>query len=368
MNVVYCSDSSIESFALTLESIYTKEKTILILSCANTYTKIDLDPILQQYENNILGAIFPEIIYKAEVKTKGVIFIILDDLMEIIQINNIHSKKNIDSILEKTDISHIHSCFVFADSLSKKIDLLMESLNEQYGSNISYLGAGSGNLNAGLSNAYCIMTHLGFFKNCAVLGLSRLRSSTACEHGWHTISEPLSVTNSKENVLLGIDYQEPYNVYQKTIKQTYAGLQKHFEFENISKNFPIGISKINHDTIIVRDPILTKDGSLICIGNIPKYSTIYILYGNHNSIIQATKNASLKSFENCDFQSELTFYFAGVSRAYMGEQTTLQDLDSIVENKEFIIGALCLGEIANNTNKAVYFHNRTTIIAKVETK
>lgn len=368
MNVVYCSDSSVESFAFTLESIYTKEKSILILSCANSYTKTELDPVLQQYENNILGAVFPEIIYKGELKTKGVLFVVLDDLLQIVQINNISSKTNIDAILDKVDISNINSCFVFADSLSKKIDLLVQCLNEQYGNSISYLGAGSGNLNAGFSNAYCIMTHLGFFKNCAAIGLSKLKSSVACEHGWHNISQPLSVTNSKDNVILGIDYQSPTNMYQKIIKETYAGLQKDFEFENISKNFPIGISKINHTKTIVRDPILSKNGSLICIGSVPKHSTIYILYGNQNSIIQATKQASIRSFENCDFQSELTLYFAGVSRAYMSDLSLYDDLNSIHENKEYLYGALCLGEIGNNPKETLYFHNRTTVIAKVETK
>lgn len=369
MNIVYCSNSTVESFAFTLESVYDINKTILILSCANNYTKAELDPILQKYNNNILGAIFPEIIYQGKAKTKGVLFIVLDDLFEIIQINNIQSKQNIHKILDNnTKNTNYSTAFLFADALSKKIDNLTQCLYEQYGNFINYLGAGSGNLNVNNDNGYCIMSNHGIFKDCAIIGLGKLQSNVAVRHGWKSFSQPFKVTSSQGNIIYTLDHKNAYEVYKDTIIDSYSTLEKDFKFEEICKNFPLGIVTPNSEDVIVRDPILAKENALICIGNVPQDSTIEILYGEQNSITQATQEASLSSFSDCHFKSYLTFYFAGVSRAYMNEQTLTQDLNSINEQKEYIVGALCLGEIGANSENTLHFHNRTTIVAKVETK
>ncbi len=367
MNIIYSSSTTTESFRDTLEAIYDKKKTIFILSCANDYTKDQLDPILQQYENNIFGAVFPEIIYKGEAKTKGVIFILFDELFKIIQINNLHDQKNIDTILEKVSLDKHQTCFVFADALSKKIDLLTKRLNIQFGSNLNYIGAGSGNLNVGVNNGYCIFTNEGFFKQCAVLAFGHIQSSVCINHGYKPISKPFIATNTKDNILFEIDHQNAYEVYKNTIIEHYPTLQNDFKFEHISKNFSLGIKKINSEQLIVRDPIILKDDALICIGNIEPNSTLYILYANQENIVDATKSTSIECLSDCDFDTDLTFYFAGVSRAYLGEETISKDLNSISENKEYITGALCLGEIAKHNNTLLNFHNKTTIIAKVQT-
>ncbi|MEA1915306.1 MAG: FIST N-terminal domain-containing protein [Campylobacterota bacterium] len=367
MKHLFTSNNGIESFKISLESIYDKSKTLLILSCANTYTKTQLDPILQQYDNTIIGAIFPEIIYQGKIHAQGCIFILLDDLMNLRIVNNLDNTQTINLALQDVRTTEIKSIFVFADALSKKIDTLTYSLFENFGLFFNYCGAGAGNMNAHVKNQHCIISNQGLNKECAIVGFSRLKSSLGIAHGWSPISPLLKVTKAKNNVIEKINYENAYSEYKKNLLSINTKLSTNFSFNTVAKNYPIGIQKLHNNISIIRDPILTDEKDIICIGDVEENSLIHIMKGENQDLLNATKEASMQAYEECDFDSELTFYFAGISRLYLLEEKIQDDISMIQDDKQYIMGALCLGEIANIRDTLLEFHNRTTVICKVQT-
>ncbi len=367
MKHIIVNKSDCNSFENALDDIYDKNYTVLILSCANQYTKEELDPILQKYDNNIIGAIFPQIVYQGEIHSKGVIFILLDDLITIKTIPNIFDNNSINNQLKNINTTNTKSVFVFADALSKKIDTLTYCLYENFGLFFNYFGAGAGNMNVHIKNQYCIISNNGLCKDCAVIGFSKLQTSMGLKHGWKPIGNPLKTTKTKSNIIEKINYNNAYEEYKNLILANSADVDENYTFNKISKNYPIGIQKLHNNISIIRDPILTDEKSITCIGDIDENSVISIMQGDTKDILNATKEASIEAFEQCDFDTKLTLYFAGISRLYLLEDSIVQDIDMITEDKQYIMGALCLGEIANINDILLEFHNRTTVIVKVQT-
>jgi len=365
MKHIFVNETTSVSFEKALDNIYDKNHTILILSCSNDYTKDQLDPVLQKYDNNILGAIFPQIVYKGKIYTKGVIFILLDELINIKTIPNIYDRSSINNQLKNINTQNIKSVFVFADALSKKIDILTYCLYENFGLFFNYFGAGAGNINH--KNPYCIISNQGLCKQCAVIGFSKLKTSLGIKHGFNSYSTNLKVTKSSLNIIKEINYNDAYEEYKNTIIAIQPKLKDNYDFNKISKNYPIAIHKLHNNIYIIRDPILTDNKTITCIGNIDENSTISIMNGDKEDILTATKEAFIEAVEQCDFDTNLTLYFAGTSRLYLLEDSIGLDIDMIAEDKKYIMGALCLGEIANIRDTVLEFHNRATVIVKVQT-
>jgi hypothetical protein len=368
MKHIFVKTQDYQSFEKALEQIYTKNSSILILSCANSYTKEQLDPILQKYDNNILGAIFPEIIYQGRLYSQGAIFIQLDDLLNIKTINNIHDNKSINNQLKNISISNTNSIFVFADALSKKIDSLAYCLYENFGLFFNYFGAGAGNMNINNKNQYCIISNKGLCDNCAVVGFSKLKSSIGVKHGWEPINnKTLKVTKSSSNIIELLNYKDAYNEYKNLILSNYPTFQNQFNFNKITKKHPIAIKKVHNNISIIRDIVLSDKKSITSIGAIDENTTITIMQSDENKMLEATKEASIEAKEQCDFNSSLTFYFAGISRLYIFENSINNDINMILDDNKYVMGALCLGEIANIKDLLLEFHNRTSVVVKVQT-
>ena len=117
---------------------------------------------------------------------------------------------------------------------------------------------------------------------------------------------------------------------------------------------------------MVRDPILTEDGYLQCVGSIPVNSMIYLLKGSPDSLIAAATEAALKatsSVNNTDFTA--TIIFDCISRVlYLGDKFNLE-LDSMAKHisKQSLFGVVCFGEITNSESGAIKLLNKSTVMA-----
>ena len=132
-----------------------------------------------------------------------------------------------------------------------------------------------------------------------------------------------------------------------------------------AKGFPFGILR-EEDEDIARVPItFTKEGALVCIGEVPENTVLNILVADNESFIEAAEK-SLKTIvegdiTNCDF----LFIIDCVSRSlFMGEQferelSLIQDqLKEKIKTHE-VFGVMSIGEIASNGEDFVAFQNKS---------
>ena len=342
-------------------------KSILIISCdENNYNIQEVNNILQKHTIPIIGAIFPQIIYKNKNYKKGTILVPLDDYLDILLIKNLSSSTNkvLDEKIEKHyDVlsKDTKMMFVFVDALSKNISNLISTLFDNFGLSINYIGAGAGSLS--FKKKPSIFTNTGIHEDCAVIASSKLNSEIEVKHGWTPISQALKVTKSKDDRVIELDYKPAYQVYKEIVEKYSKKSISKENFSDIAKDYPLGINKLQGD-IIVRDPIRLEDTSLICIGKINENSFISVLKGEVPSLTSTNLQAKEKTI--IKKENYFVLFINCISRILFLEEDFPKEFDIVKDEKPVIIGALTLGEIANNKKHYLEFYNKTTVIAKIQ--
>lgn len=355
---------------LALTQADTDVQAILILSCdANNFGPEEIDPILKEINKPVFGGIFPGIIHQMEKLEKGTIVVGLTKPAEVYLIPDLSDNTvDYEEILDEkiTDSSGAKTMFVFVDGLAQRISALIDSLFNVFGLEINYIGGGAGSLN--FVQKPVLFTNEGLKKDAGIIALTDIESGIGVSHGWLDVQGPLKVTDSEKNVIKSLDWEPAFKVY-KEIVEKHSG--KKFSDENffeIAKAYPFGISKLGAEKV-VRDPVsLGENDSMLCVGEVPNDIFLHILNGNVQSLVNAAKNALSFSKENYkgDERNKTVFFIDCISRALFLENNFNVELDAVFDKSAPLIGALTLGEIANNGKTYLEFYNKTAVIGMLE--
>jgi hypothetical protein len=200
-----------------------------------------------------------------------------------------------------------------------------------------------------------------------VLAVLDVPSSIGVSHGWTYVSGPYKVTESTRNVIRTLNWQPAFDVYRSVIDPMIEQPLSQENFFDFAKRHPLGIARVNAENI-VRDPILVgDDGSLICVGEVLEESHIDILHGDPESLINAARQASTLSRQSFHGASEdtLTFVVDCISRVlFLGDE--FENELQAISGGGAMIGALTLGEIANNGQDYLEFYNKTVVVGLLE--
>ena len=368
MNIQFIENNKIDDFVIALNTVAKDAKSILILSCdENNYDVVKMDSILTACAVPIIGGIFPQIIYQNMNYKMGTIIVSLDDILDVNLIQNISDSSNqgLEDVIEdkvgELD-DNIKTMFIFVDGLSKNINALILGLFENFGLSLNYVGGGAGSLT--FEQKPCIFTNQGLIQDSAILATSKLESSIGVKHGWTPVSEPMKVTSSEANVIKEIDYKPAFEVYKDIVQNISQQTFNSNNFFDIAKAYPLGINKLSGD-MVVRDPILLdKDNNLVCVGDIATNSFISILTGSDESLINAVFEA--KGETTLNDMDTFTLFIDCISRVLFMDDRFSKELDAVYEENQLLIGALTLGEIANNKTHYLEFYNKTAVIAKIQ--
>jgi len=367
MEVVFDKDGSVDSFAKLLKQIEQKgAKSALIFSCdENDYTKNGIDEILKECSFKIFGGVFPQIIFKDKNYSKGNLALLFDEDVEILVLQNISTSaqniKAIDEFLPK----NLKTAFVFVDAFSKAISDVVEELYYTYGAECKFLGGGAGSLN--FVQKEVIFSNDGFLKDSCVIAFLPFSSNIGVEHGWEAIGDFYQITKAKKNVIYGIDHRRAFDVYKEVVEAHSGKKFDEIDFFELAKGYPLGVNKLDSE-MVVRDPIATEDGALICVGNVYEREYIKILHGKKENLISATKEISELVKKSCVSKDDVTIFIDCISRVLFLEDDFDKEIRVVYENYPNLIGALTLGEIANSSNEMLEFYNKTAVVAVINDK
>ncbi|MEM7034743.1 MAG: FIST N-terminal domain-containing protein [Chloroflexota bacterium] len=341
-------------------------KGLLILSCdENGFDPDVVNEILNQMPIPILGGVFPEIIFQKEKMSRGTIVVGLAVEPDVQVIQGLSSiDLDYDEILDTAfpDLGSAKTMLLFVDGLSTRIAALIASLFNIFGLEINYLGGGAGSLS--FEQKPCLFTNKGLLQDAAVMALLDIESGVGVQHGWRTISGPHRVTEAQGTTIKSLDWEPAFDVYRRVVE---AASGKHFTNDNffdIAKGYPFGINKINAEKV-VRDPIMVGEGGqLICVGEVPEESYVDILQGNTTSLVEAARKAlqlGQDTFEGTD-TNQFNLFIDCISRVLFLEDDFQQELEAVYRQDTMLVGALTLGEIANNGRDYLEFYNKTAVI------
>ncbi len=367
----YSTNDSISDFEHGLQLAQASGATsLLILACNdNNFTEQQINPLITQFNMPIFGGIYPKLIYKNQVLSIGSIIIGFQQAVEVSlvsQLSTLSTDEQIEQVIEETlfnqsKLTSNDSFLMFYDALINNIEPFIDCLFGCLDHHISIIGGGAGNLD--FIQKPCVFTNEGVLSD--VVQLVSLKSTlvTGATHGWQTLQGPFLVSESEKQTVMSLNYSPAFNVYKEAIESTSEHIFHDDNFFDIAKNFPLGIEDLNNQ-LVVRDPILTHDGYIQCVGSIPVNSMVYLLKGSIDTLIASAKQAAITATKKVDDDFSTTMVFDCISRVLYMEDDYSQELDLIAEqcSGQALIGVLSLGEIANNQSGAIKLLNKSTVI------
>jgi len=345
--------------------------SLLVLACQdNKFTSQQITPLLSTCPLPIFGGIYPQLIYNNTLMQTGCIIIGFEQQVEISlisQVSKLITDEQLVEAIEQTSlmdgqISSNDSFLMFYDSLINNTEDFIDCFFEYLDHQICIIGGGAGNLE--FKQEPCLFTNKGLIDDAIQIVNLKSKLTTAATHGWEILKGPFLVSDVNKQTIMSLDYQPAFDVYKSEIESISKLRFNDSNFFDIAKNYPLGIQGVNNQ-LIVRDPILTQDGHLQCVGNIPVNSMVYLLKGSSDSLITAAESAAILAttkIDNIDFSS--TIVFDCISRAlYLGDRFTLE-LNSISKHtsEQRLFGVVCFGEITNSESGAIKLLNKSTVI------
>ena len=360
-------------------------KSVLVLACdENGWRKEEIDPLITNQRIPVFGGVFPKLILGKEVLDKGSLVVGVISEPEIAIIHGLSDadldyEELIDEALgegfnpeqtmtESPSQSRIGSfgetSLVLVDGLASRISPFVDGLFNVLGVEENYIGGGAGSLS--FEQKPCLFTPEGMIQDAAILVGFSWASGIGVAHGCEKVAGPFTVTESEGSCVKTIDWRPAADVYCEVVGPL-AGRKVTAEnlFE-IDKEYPLGILRLAGDHI-VRQPIMMKEGCLICVGDVPASSHIDILQSREDKMTRAAAQAKERAQKNFPAQQEklAAVVIDCISRwLYMGEGFQ-KELDIIQFDDTPVFGALSMGEIANNRQEYLEFYNLTTVVGLI---
>jgi hypothetical protein len=341
---------------------------VMVLACdANGFTPALLDGPLAACGKPLIGGIFPQIMQGRETLQRGTIVAGLRCQARVVTVPAIsEASTHFDQIIEQAlpQGADAGTMLVFVDGLARRIGALIESLFNNFGLEIDYIGGGAGSLS--LRQSPCILTNQGLLMDAAVLALTDSVAGIGVAHGWESISGPYKVTESDRNSILSLDWRPAFEVYREVVEAHANQRFADVAFFDLAKAYPFGIAKLDSE-MVVRDPLIAEGDALVCVGEVPQGAYVHILHGDPATLVAAAAHAGRRGAEaypRAPDQATMLFVDC-ISRVLFLEDGFAAELDAVNRGIP-LIGALTLGEIANSGRDFIEFYNKTSVVGLLD--
>jgi len=345
-------------------------QAVLVLACAaNDFPIFELDLILRTRPYTIFGGIFPAIIHGARRFERGTILVGLSRPVRAVPIEGLSDiDTNLKAALTSVAIQSeaMKTMMVFVDSTSKRIGDLVDHLRDMFGGKINCIGGGAGSVN--MQPKPCLFSNDGLLGDAAILALVDLESGIGVSHGWEPVRGPYRVTGAQGNIIKALDWKPAFEVYREAVEMHSRRTFEREGFWGIAKDYPIGITTMAMEKV-VRDPLQpSPDGGLICMGEVPEGVSVDILHGRADNLIAAAGRAS--GLAGLAFhgsaQRRIILLLDCISRVEFLGNRFREEMLAIHQERQPMLGACTIGQIAGVDQDSFAFHNKTTVIGILE--
>lgn len=344
-----------------------ENETLVVL--IGEHTDIDLVELVGRLNlQNIqfIGGLFTGIIDGSETHQKGIILKKISTSQAPIVVEGLEGTDFVIPQILLPKMVGKPTILTLVDGLTANIGSYLEQLYQQIGTDAKFLGAGAGSLS--LKQSPCVFSNAGVFQDAAVLCVLDVNAGLGIQHGWTKLLGPFITTKTQKNVICELNWTNAFSVYKDAVdKDANTSLSRENFFE-IAKAYPFGIIKDNGEDII-RDPIAVGDnGSLICVGEVPENTVLYIMKGEPASLVASANVAMAECLDDTSGKPSDTLVVDCVSRTLFLQKDFGKELNAIVgslENNGLDLrpeGVLSLGEISSSGKGLLEFYNKTLVI------
>lgn len=315
-----------------------------------------VDPVLTGLSTPVFGGVFPSIVHDGQQSDAGAVVTGLRIEPEVTVVGGLSDSGTAIGDHLPADVPQNGTAFVFLDAFATRIAEFVSSLFERYGVNCNYIGGGAGSLD--MEQRPCLFTGDGVVEDAAVLATVDVETSVGVRHGWKEIAGPLRVTAAENRTFEELNGETAFDVYRRVIEEEAGESVTRESFFDVAKNYPMGLSRVDGEKV-VRDPFdVTAEGGLVCFGNVPEGEFVHVLEGAPPSLVSAAG----ESYEQAaDGVSGDTLFFDCISRVLYLDEAFERELDAIGSENTPVVGALTIGEIANDGHGHLEYYNKTAV-------
>jgi len=366
MNVRYVDANNLQQVGETLLEFEKDAKVnsiLFFMADKNHYKDEDISPLLKKSSKQIIGGVFPEIIFDGERKTEGLLIIPQYEEIEVLTLKLDRDRNELfndidDKFGDLEDVSG--SIYVFCDALGLNKDYCIETLFNYFGINVTYIGGGAGSLS--FKQFPCVINNEGLHENVAIIALTSEKKDIGVAHGWSPITEPLKVTKTLKNRIESINWERAFKIYKKVVESHSGMLFSENTFFDIAKSYPFGIAKMDSE-MVVRDPFMVDENGMYVVDEILQGEYVCIMYGNIDSLLNGAKTAKSLAFANANPEEKNSFCIDCISRVLYMQDDFYKELD-IIKGDGTVNGILTIGEIANSGESFLEIYNKTIVVVK----
>ncbi len=317
-----------------------------------------LDPVLEALPVPVFGGVFPEIFHRGEKHETGAVvagLAVEPDVTVVPELSD--PETEFEAFLPGTVSGD--TAFVLVDAYATRVEEFVASLFATYGIDPSYIGGGAGSLET--EGLPCLFTNQGLLADAGVIATVDTPASVGVRHGWEEIAGPLRVTEASGPTLAGLNGEPAFDVYREVVEADAGVTLGPENFFEVAKSYPFGLSRLDGEKI-VRDPFeVADDGALTCFGNVPEGEFVHILKGEQDSLVAAA-GAAYEDAAGEGIDGEVLF-FDCISRVLYLDDAFAAELDAVGDRDSPTIGALTIGEIANDGEGHLDYYNKTAVAA-----
>lgn len=359
------SGTADELFQHIHAAIVAGAKSLFVLACdANGLTPAQLDTHLQALPVPVFGGIFPEIIAAGHKLERGSIVCGLPVSASVYHVDKLSDPDEDYFLRTETLMTHIppgSTLVTLVDGLGKRVSSVLESLYEALGSSCQYIGGGAGSLS--FVQKPCLFSNQGLRGDCAQITALNLSIGIGIDHGWHKFAGPFVVTGAYDNTITTLDYRPAFEVYREVVEADSGKRFSEYEFFDLAKAYPFGLDRLKGD-VVVRDPLFRADNALVCVGEVPANHIIYILKGEEDNLLDASRQCASSAMLTQP-QPMVALLFDCISRTLFLQERFAEEIGNIQSSLPAgipLIGALSLGEIADAGHTCLELFNKTIVL------
>lgn len=321
----------------------------------------------------LVGGIFPALLRDAQFLTAGVWLLGFAempyyDLHENLPDGGMDAERAIENIAMelREHIDHLSdiTLFMMFDAMLPNIGTLLDSLYLNLANRVHYAGANAGSET--FQPMPCLFDSQRLVQNGLLLMLLKPHKGAILEHGYHAPKRCVYATSTVGNCISQIDWRPAFEVYQEMVRAQYGVEITRENFYQHAVHFPFGIIRANHH-VVVRIPVmLSDDGGLFCVGEVPANAVLTLLERpsvDSNETLSVLV-AGLTELNGDPSGSELLLFYCAGRRMHLGMEAATGELGEFVRRTSAaqVAGALSLGEIGGSTLHGYpLFHNATLV-------
>lgn len=187
-------------------------------------------------------------------------------------------------------------------------------------------------------------------------------------HGWKTVAEPMTVTKSSDNRVFSLDNRPALDVYLERLDAPPAAHTDAAAFTHFAMTHPLGLQRRSdepHARFIAEADF--EERSLVCIAEVPRGATVWVMEGDDASVLGATDDACGDALEGLTTPPLGFIAFDCIARrGVLGDKGITREAERISAHAGGapVAGFYTYGEIAR-TRGISGFHNQTLVVLAV---